>query len=98
MRYPQIVRELAEGRKVTLRPHGNSMTPIIRSGQKIVLSPLSGPPVRGDVVLAKVNGHFYIHKVTAVKAGSFQISNNHGRVNGWTRQVFGVVTEISERP
>ena len=84
---------------MTLKPHGNSMTPMIRSGQRIVLSPVDLSEVRvGDAVLAKVKGRFFVHKVTAIgDDGRFQISNNHGHVNGWTRQVFGRVTEIGEQ-
>lgn len=94
MRYADMVIALAAGRSVTLKPHGNSMTPIIRSGQRIIISPIGDVEV-GDVVLAKVKGHFMIHKVTAIgDDGRFQISNNHGHVNGWTRQIYGKVTEI----
>lgn len=98
MRYPDIVRELSEGRSVTLKPHGNSMTPIIKSGQRIVLSPVLASEVEvGDAVLAKVKGRYFIHKVTAIgDDGRFQISNNHGHVNGWTRQVYGKVTQIGD--
>lgn len=97
MQYPEIVRELEAGRAVTLRPHGNSMTPIIRSGQRIVLEPVVAANIqKGDVVLAKVNGRYYIHKVTAIDGGRWQISNNHGHVNGWSRQVFGIVTEVGD--
>jgi phage repressor protein C with HTH and peptisase S24 domain len=100
MRYPDIVRELSEGRSVTLKPHGNSMTPMIQSGQRIVLSPCKPEDVRvGDAALAKVKGRYFIHKVTAIgDDGRFQISNNHGHVNGWTRQVFGKVTQIGDGP
>lgn len=96
MRYSDVVKELSEGRSVRLKPHGNSMTPIIKSGQPIVLSPVDPADVRvGDAVLAKVKGNYYIHKVTAIgDDGRFQISNNHGHVNGWSRQVFGKVTGI----
>lgn len=93
MRYPDIVKELGEGRSVTLKPHGNSMTPLINSGDTIVLQPVDPADVKvGDAVLAKVKGRYYIHKVTAVgDDGRFQISNNHGHVNGWSRQVYGRV-------
>lgn len=97
MRYTAIIKELDEGRSVTLKPKGNSMTPLIQSGQQIVLSPLKGmsPLKKGDVVLAKVKGRYFIHKVSAVgDDGSYQISNNHGHVNGWSRQIYGIVTEI----
>lgn len=93
MRYPDIVKELSEGRSVTLKPHGNSMTPLINSGDTIILRPVDPAEVEvGDAVLAKVKGRYYIHKVTAVgDDGRFQISNNHGHVNGWSRQVYGRV-------
>lgn len=97
MKYPEIVSELTAGRAVTLKPTGNSMTPMIRPGQKIVLSPLDRKPKTGDAVLAKVKGRYFIHKVTAIgDDGQYQISNNHGHVNGWTRQVFGRVTQIGD--
>jgi phage repressor protein C with HTH and peptisase S24 domain len=95
MRYADIIHELDLGREVTLKPHGNSMTPIIQSGQEIVLSPIKRAVKKGDIVLAKVKGRYFIHKVTAVgDDGAYQISNNHGHVNGWSRQLYGIVTSI----
>lgn len=77
---------LAEGREITVSPRGNSMTPRIKSGQKVRLVPLTGDPDKGDVVLVKVNGRTVLHLVTAVSYGRFQISNNHGHVNGWANR------------
>lgn len=96
MRYDEIVKRLILGEDVTHKPRGNSMTPLIKSGQRIVLSPVALNEIKkGDVVLAKVNGRYYIHKVTALgDNGKVQISNNHGHVNGWTFRVYGKVTEI----
>lgn len=93
MRYNKIVEELSSGRSVTLVAHGNSMTPRIKSGDRVTLEPLKRQPRKGDAVLAKVHGHYYVHLVTAVRPdGSCQISNAHGHVNGWTRAIFGVVS------
>lgn len=97
MRYPDIVAELSAGNSVSLKPHGQSMVPIIKSGEKITLSPIEGFTLqKGDVVLAKVNGRYFIHKITALSGDRVQISNNHGHVNGWTslKQVFGIVTQV----
>lgn len=95
MKYSDVIHELDQGRKVSLKPKGNSMAPTIKSGQQIVLSPVNRPVIKGDVVLAKVKGRYLIHKVTAVgDDGTYQISNNHGHVNGWSRQIYGIVTEI----
>lgn len=94
MRYPKIIERLGQGETVTVRSHGNSMTPRIKSGQKITVEPLHQPPRKGDVVLAKVRGHYYFHLVTGVRGTEYQISNNHGHVNGWTSQVYGLVTKV----
>lgn len=98
MRYLDIITQLDAGESVTLHPPGKSMAPMIKSGQRIVLSPVDIDDVSvGDAVLAKVKGRYYIHKVTAVgDDGRFQISNNHGHVNGWARSIYGKVTEIGE--
>lgn len=49
-----------------------------------------------DIVLCKVGKSQYLHLVTAVQGGRFQISNNHGRVNGWIgpNGIFGKVTKV----
>lgn len=94
MHYHAIVAQLAAQEHVTVIAHGNSMTPRIRSGQKITVSPLSRPPQKDDIVLAKVRGRYYFHKVTAIRNGQYQISNNHGHINGWTKQIYGLVTKI----
>lgn len=77
---------LAKGETVKCRPRGNSMTPKIFSGNLCTISPYNAPDVlsKGDIVLCKVHGNYYLHLVTAVRIDMVQISNNHGRVNGWT--------------
>lgn len=96
MSYPKIIERLQSGQRVQLNPSGNSMTPIIKSKQSIVLSPVDPDDVAvGDIVLARVNGRHYIHLVTAVDPVKrrVQISNNHGHVNGWCAfsSVYGIV-------
>jgi hypothetical protein len=90
------VGRLAKGETVSFRPHGNSMTPLIESGQLCQVSPCEIAAVEvGDVVLCKVNGREFLHKVTAKRNGQVQISNNHGHVNGWTTRVYGKLTKVS---
>lgn len=75
------------GQEVTFKPRGNSMVPIVRSGQEVTVEPVLGENLRvGDVVLCKVSGHIYLHKITAIDTGQrrVQIGNNKGRINGWT--------------
>ena len=85
------------GRKVTFKARGNSMEPRVRNNQIVKVRPFIDPetPQKGDVVLARVNGNWYLHLVSAVRKGQAQISNNKGHVNGWTSfaNVVGILEE-----
>lgn len=95
MNYNQHVQSLRDGKTVKFRPKGQSMRPRIESGQLITVEPITTVLKEGDIAFCKVNGNFYVHLVKAVaQNGSYQISNNRGRVNGWTKAVYGVVTKI----
>jgi hypothetical protein len=90
------IAKLQEGETVSFRPRGNSMTGRISSGQLCTVKPLDGPPSKGDVVLCKVKGSQYLHIVTGTRGDEFQISNNHGRVNGWTsrKNIYGILVSV----
>jgi hypothetical protein len=89
---------VAAGSTVEFRPTGSSMVPLIRSRQLVTVAPVD--PTRlevGDIVLAKVAGTVYLHLVSAIDAtGRVQISNNRGRVNGWTNhaRIYGICTAV----
>lgn len=76
---------------------GNSMEPLIKSGQWHKLAPVIKfeDCAVGDVVYCKVKGKFYTHLVKAKNdERGLLIGNNKGRINGWTKQVYGKVIEI----
>ena len=54
---------------------GQSMTPILKSGQPVRVDPLTDQTDlhKNDIVFCKVNGHFYLHKVLAIRNGQFHI-------------------------
>lgn len=87
---------LEEGKTFTTSEKGNSMIPLIKSGQDHIIAPITYDKCKvKDIVFCKVNGNYYTHLVTAIDPiKGCQISNNKGRVNGWTKQVFGKVIEI----
>jgi hypothetical protein len=94
---------VAEGRVVEFRPSGSSMVPLIRSRQLVTVAPVDPARVEvGDIVLVRVAGTTYLHLVSAVdkRAGRVQISNNRGRVNGWTNyaRVYGICTAVDGTP
>lgn len=93
----KYVEKLETDGEVKFRPHGNSMTPHVKSGQLCTVKKMSNYNV-GDIVLCKVNGYQYLHFIKAERAGQFQIGNAHGNINGWTKlsNVFGKLIKIEE--
>lgn len=87
------IEPLSRGETVEVRGIGNSMTPLLVSGQIVTVVPLTAdePLRKGDIVIAKVRGRVYLHLVKAVRGDQVLIGNNHGRTNGWTprSQVYG---------
>lgn len=92
-----IAERLLKGETVTFNPKGNSMVPLIRSGQEVTVSP-TGPDTTfevGDIVFCKVKGKLFLHKIYAVSPdGAYLIGNNKGFKNGWTRTIYGRVTNL----
>lgn len=98
-----VATRVAAGETVEFRPAGDSMVPLIRSRQQVRVAPVD--PARlavGDIVLARVAGTVYLHLVSAVDSARrrVQISNNRGRVNGWTGhdRVFGLCVAVDGSP
>ncbi len=92
--WPNIIKKLQNGESVTINPKGQSMTPRIKSGEEVTIYPLSNKELELDmIVLSRVRGNVYLHKISAVEENRIQISNNHGHINGWTNRhkVFGWV-------
>lgn len=79
------IARLKEGETVECNPRGNSMVPIIRSGQRCKIRPIGDNEEikKGDIVLCKVKGKEYLHLVVAVNNKKYQIGNNRGGINGW---------------
>jgi hypothetical protein len=98
-----IAMRVAEGRVVEFRPTGSSMVPLVRSRQLVTVAPVDPAKVEvGDIVLARVAGTTYLHLVSAVDSARdrVQISNNRGRVNGWTThaRLYGICTAVDGVP
>jgi len=92
------MEKLLEGETIISKEAGNSMLPILKSKQPVKLEPITWEECEtGDIVYCRVRGNFYTHLVKGknLKRGVL-IGNNHGHLNGWTRQVFGRVIEILE--
>lgn len=90
------LEKLQNGETFTTSEKGNSMVPLIKSGQEHVLSPITWEECNvDDIVYCKVKGRFYTHLVKAKNSErGLLIGNNRGNTNGWTKLVYGKVTEI----
>lgn len=95
-----VLKTLVEKGEITFSPHGNSMTPKIDSGDEVVVKK-AGRYLVGDIVYAKVKGSYYLHLLSAIDESQdrYQISNNHGHVNGWVKPeaIFGVCVKVKNK-
>jgi len=90
------VEKLLAGETIISKEPGNSMTPIIKSRQPVKLEPCGWEDVvPGDIIYCKVKGRYYTHWVKAKHTDrGVLIGNNKGRINGWTKNVYGKVIGI----
>lgn len=94
------IEVLAKGDNVKVTPHGNSMQPLVNSGDTVELKPAKDQEIAAeDIVLVKVKGKVYLHLVTAMRDEQYQISNNHGYVNGWVPRdkIYGIAIRIESK-
>lgn len=94
-----LADRIGRGETVEFRPAGGSMAPLIHSRRQCRVAPVDPALLEvGDIVLARVSGSVYLHLVSAVDTARrrVQISNNRGRVNGWTGhdRVFGICLAV----
>lgn len=94
------IERLSNGETIAFRPRGNSMVPLIRSGQLITVAPITKDTTikEGSIVLCTVNDRQYVHLVKAVQQDRYQIGNNRGLINGWIgyKNLYGIVIGISD--
>ena len=97
-----IASLLQEGKTIErYKEAGNSMLPLIKSNQPVMLEPVTKNTELqvNDLVFCKVKGNYYTHKIAKIRGKQYQIANNHGFVNGWvTREkIFGKVVKIWDK-
>ncbi len=72
------------------------MNPLIKSGQEHRIAPVKWEDCNeGDIVYCKCKGKFFTHLVKGKNIDKgLLIGNNKGNINGWTKQVYGIIIEI----
>ncbi len=93
------IEQLKLGRTVQFRPRGNSMLPLIKSGQLVTVEPSCGVFYElGEIVLCTVSGKDYLHLVVALHGDRYTIGNNRGGINGTISRscIYGVCTKVED--
>ncbi|HAS47602.1 MAG TPA: hypothetical protein DCS93_44405 [Microscillaceae bacterium] len=90
---------LAEGLIIQMQAFGGSMEPLISSGSILTFQAFEHYQIN-DIVFCKVEGNFIdAHKIVEMnEAKGYLIGNNKGKINGWTKSVFGKVIEVQAPP
>ena len=90
------IAKLLTGETIKFRVGGNSMSGRIENKQLVTVEPVTDPTslMVGEIVLCKVRGRPHLHLIKAKRGKQFQIANNHGHVNGWTKTIFGKVVQV----
>jgi SOS-response transcriptional repressor LexA len=93
-KYERLKNELTTIGNGKMKAFGNSMLPILKSGSLLSFKACSSYHT-GDIVFCKVKGRYIdAHKIVKEDTNKgFLIANNHGFENGWTKVIYGKVTE-----
>ena len=66
-----LIREtLALGRPLWLDASGQSMYPVLRDGNRVLLAPRERPPRVGDIVLARFGQRLVLHRVSRISGAN----------------------------
>lgn len=95
----QAINALNTHDEIIVMGIGNSMTPLLKSKQKVVVSRVNDHNTlkKNDIVLVRVGRYIYLHKIISIQGKNerkrFTIGNNHGKTNGTVSadNIFGVV-------
>jgi len=93
-KFERLKRALETEGNGKMKAFGNSMLPILKSGSLLSFEPSDEYEI-GDIVCCKVKGRYIdAHKIVKKDTNKgYLIANNHGFENGWTKIIYGRVTE-----
>lgn len=88
---------IKNGQSVARFEFGNSMHPILTSGEYCILCPLNGREANiGDAVFCEVNGYLMTHMVLMKSRNAsedrpyYLIGSTDGQLYGWTKKVYAL--------
>lgn len=88
----EIVRTtVSVGGAIWIRVTGKSMNPIIRHGDRVLITAVRGTPRRGAVVLVDANSAPLLHRVVSQRAGSVVTRGDSRKVNDQPHPMSSIV-------
>lgn len=92
----EAMKELLHGKTITRYEFGDSMFPILLSGEYAILTPISNlNEIKiGDAVFCDVMGYLMTHKVIDKENNNFLIgpTNPSNVAYGWTNKIYAIAT------
>jgi signal peptidase I len=88
---------LRAGGRVSLVATGHSMTPAIRSGDRLTIDPLRGAPRTGDVLACAIDSRLVIHRVVGRHGGLTEVRGDVAPASDPqvpVQALLGVVTRV----
>ena len=104
----KVIQLLNNGNKVARFEFGDSMMPILQSGEYCILTPFNSDKQEaniGDIVFCIVNGYVMTHMVLLKSRNSknekpyYLIGGTNGQLYGWTNEIYAIAegTRILEK-
>ena len=93
----EVAAGLDKGREAVITPTGNSMLPFIRGGRDRVVLRKAPSVAPGDIVLARLDGRYVLHRVLSVSDGVLTLmgdGNIRGTETCTSADVIGTAVEI----
>lgn len=107
----EAVEELKKGNTIARFEYGDSMSPILKSGEYCIIEPIKdingiNNISVGDAVLCKVGEYLMTHMVMMISSYSncdkpyYLIGNTWMQYYGWTDEIYGIAkgTNVIEEP
>ena len=95
--FEEVAALVAQGKDVVFTPKGNSMLPFIRGDRDSVRLSACGEPEEGDIILARHDGRYVLHRVVSVGEKTLLLMGD-GNLQGTERvlrsDILGKVTAI----
>lgn len=94
------IKRLLLGETIKFKSKGSSMTPLINPGDMKTIAPITDYSALkiGDIVYCTIGNSTFTHLITEIHEDKWQISNNHGKINGWIdkNQIHGICIKVEK--